>query len=426
MNYQKINLNNCNLHIIQTDLYKTVSFKLNFKRKLKKDEITIRNFASDILFLSSNKYKTRREIEIETENLYNLWASSNTYKSGKYHIISFSAVFLNEKYTEKGMHEKSIEFLSEIIFNPNIIKNKFTSDSFNIVKREIKEGIESIIENPARYSKIRMLSNMDPDSIISIPSTGNLEDLEKISERDLVDYYNSFIDNDMVDIFIIGNFDVEEIKEAILKNIKLKDRKYIKENHMIDDIKKSIKEKIVKEKFDVNQSKLSIGLNVDTLTDFEAQYVMRIFSFILGGGSDSKLFKIVREKHSLCYYISSSYLMDYNSFQIVSGIDSKNFDEVIKLIKEQLKEMQEGNFLETSIEDAKTTYRISIEDLIDNPNAIINSYLGTEYFNSDLLEDKIKNIDKVTKKMIVDVANKVSINTIFLLEGGLDGKESIE
>ena len=47
---------------------------------------------------------------------------------------------------------------------------------------------------------------------------------------------------------------------------------------------------------------------LDGLTDFERNYVLPIYGYILGGGPDSRLFKTVREKHSLCYTVSSSIL----------------------------------------------------------------------------------------------------------------------
>ena len=49
--------------------------------------------------------------------------------------------------------------------------------------------------------------------------------------------------------------------------------------------------------------------------------------------------------------------------------------------------------------------------------SIANNYMSHEYLKTDLLADRIKNIDNITKDMVVDIANKVSINTIYMLEG---------
>ena len=42
------------------------------------------------------------------------------------------------------------------------------------------------------------------------------------------------------------------------------------------------------------------------ISPYERDYVLVLANLILGGGADSKLFKDVREKHSLCYSIHSS------------------------------------------------------------------------------------------------------------------------
>ena len=38
--------------------------------------------------------------------------------------MGFDITFLNEEYTEKGMLDKSIKFLSELVFKPNITKKR--------------------------------------------------------------------------------------------------------------------------------------------------------------------------------------------------------------------------------------------------------------------------------------------------------------
>ena len=69
MEYKKITKDNYNLHIINTDKFKTVNVLFNFKRKIEKNEIAIRNLLNDILINSCSKYKTSREIEIQTQEL---------------------------------------------------------------------------------------------------------------------------------------------------------------------------------------------------------------------------------------------------------------------------------------------------------------------------------------------------------------------
>ena len=128
MNYKKIEHEHYNLHVIQTDKFKTIKMEVYLKRLLNKEDITKRNVLVNTLLESTKKYPSRRLLEIETEELYDLGYKGSNYNSGKYTILSFNISFLNPKYTEENMDEKSIKFLNEILFNPNVNNNMFNSN----------------------------------------------------------------------------------------------------------------------------------------------------------------------------------------------------------------------------------------------------------------------------------------------------------
>ena len=420
MDYKKITNKKYNLHIINTDKFKTINVMVNFKRKIKKDEITIRNLLNDLLINTSKKYKTSRDIEIETEELYDLGVSSNPHKSGNYHIISFKETFLNEKYTEVGMNEKSIEFLLELIFNANINDNKFDKEYFEIIKRTVEDDIKSLKDNTKKYSLTRLYEEMDKGPL-SYRTCGYLEDVDKITESNLYDYYKTVIENDKIDIFIIGN--LSDSYEQLF-NKYIPDTIRIEDNisHYLD--LEVAEEKVKKETIKTNQSKLSIGLKIKDITDFELKYVINLYSLILGGSSNSKLFKVVREENSLCSYISSSVSVISKIITIIAGINASDYDETIKLIKEEIDRLKNGNITEQDIEEAKKIYISGCKEVYDSPNLIINNYLSHEYADLDIVSDRIKKIEKVTKEDIIRLANKVVIDTIFLLEGIDENEET--
>ena len=63
------------------------------------------------------------------------------------------------------------------------------------------------------------------------------------------------------------------------------------------------------------------------LTDFEKHYVAPVTSAIFGNGTNSILFKIVREKNGLCYTINSSVNRFNNSLVVYAGINKKDASE---------------------------------------------------------------------------------------------------
>lgn len=426
MKYKKISNYSYNIHIIKTNKFKTVTVEVNFKRKLVKEDITARNMLVNLLCESNMQYKTKRDLTIATEELYDLYYRGMNYISGKYNIMTFDVKFLNEEYTEEGMLNKSIKFLADLIFKPNITKKNnsisFNSDSYNLSYNLLKDSITSMKENPDMYARTRMLENMEPNSYLSYRGYGYIEDLEKLDNKKLYKYYESVLNSDIVDIFVIGNVNERSIVKIIKENFDcIKTFKKPSESHFTRPKKCRLVPKVSKEHQKINQSKLILGYKIDKMTDFELRYVLNVYSYILGGGPDSKLFKTVREENSLCYYISSIGNPLNSILTINAGINKDDYKNAVSLIKKEVSNMKKGKFNNEDIIKAKITYVNSLKELEDNPQSLISLYAGIEYLNSDSFEDRFKKINKVTANDVVKLASKIHLDTIYLLEGDIDG-----
>ena len=419
MNYEKIKTIAYNMHIIKTDKFKTIKIKISFKRKITKEDITYRNMLVNLLMESTKKYPTARLIEIESENLYNVGFGSGTSYSGNYHIMNFELNFLNEKYTEIGMNQKSLQFFLNFLFEPNVVNGAFNEKAFNISKNILRDDILSYDDSPNRYSNQKLLEAMVPNTPTSYNSFGYLEVLENITPKSLYEYYESVLKSDLIDIFVIGDVNKNEIKELIKDNFNIRTLKKESSTHFLENKKFKSRFHIIKESKKLEQSKLLLGYKIVPMTKREKMYVSYIYSYILGGGPDSMLFNYVREKNSLCYSVSSSIYGISDLMVISAGINAKDANKAIRIIKEQVKKMQKGDFDLEEIEKAKITYLASLKGLEDNPNSILSMYISKEYLDYDLVSERIENIKTITKEEIVALAKKIHPDTIFILEGSI-------
>lgn len=417
MNYKKIQNGAYNIHFIKTDKFKTISMRINFKRKIKENEVTKRNLLTRVLLESNEIYKTSRLIEIETEKLYGLMIRSSATISGNYSVMSFESSFLNEEYTDDNMIEKSLDFILGFILNPDIENKKFNEKNFNLCVSALKTEIESLKENTGRYGMHKMLEAMDSKAPYAISADGSIEELEKITRENLYEYYKEIIKGDLIDIFIIGDFDENKVKTIINNKLKINTLKRPSESHYVTHKSKRLKPKTTTEKMDIEQSKLYIGCKLDKLTPFEQKYVMNIYSFILGGSPNSRLFMNLREKNSLCYSVNSIYQPVFNLLIITAGINASDFKKSVTLIKQELKNITQGKFDEKEIEAGIITYKNTFKEVEDSAFSILNAYTSCEYLNYDPIEKRIKEIEKITKEDVIKVSKKIHIDTIFLLEG---------
>lgn len=417
MKYDTYSLGAYNLHIITTKQYKTVTMLMNFKERVKRENITARNLISYILSNSTKDYPTKRTFYQKKEDLYGLTCSSTTYLSGHYNVMKFTTSFLNETYTEEGMLFDSLQFIRDLLLNPNIENQSFSEETVNQAKNYLKEILEEEKNNPKAYSIIRLKDEMLPKSEASYHANGYLEDLDDIDGKTLYQTYESMIKTNTIDIFLLGDVNSETIKRWFQEHFSINTMKKKTDPHFLKHTKFRQRSHKVIEEREFQQSKLAIGCKVEELTTFEQQYVLIVYNFLLGGSPDSKLFQTVREKNSLCYYISSTIQPVSRLLLIQSGINREDFNKAVTLIKKEMKNMQAGKIEEADIEQAKLTYLSSCKGMADDPIRLLSAYVSHIYMGFDLLEKRMEEMPKVTKEQIVKVAKKVHLDTIYLLEG---------
>ena len=404
------------LHLYKTDKFRTVSISLVFRRVIKKEDITIRNVLTNMLLKSSKNYKSKRDLAIKAQELYSCEVSNQNYRLGNYIFSNINMNVLNDKYTEEGNLEEAIKYLSELIFKPDVYNKKFNEKNLELVKNNIGNNIVSLKEDSTKYSIVRLNEIFNSNSPISYRVCGYLEDLENIDGESLYKYYESFINHDFLDIYVVGNVDNEIIK-MIKKYFKFRTVKRRRVPYKLDKFRVRSRKLKGTESIDNSQSVISIMCPIGKLSDYEEKYVLPLYNYILGGTADSKLFREVREKNSLCYGISSNTNAFDGVMKIVSGIDKSNYNKCITLIEEELQNMRWAKFTNKDINIAKEYYLTNLEEILESPSNIINDCLVSDLLKLDSIDKRREMITKVKKSDISKLAKKIKLDTIFYLEG---------
>ena len=410
MEYICYNMNAYNLHIVNTKKFKTITVDICFREKINKDEITLRNLLKEIMVNASYDYPSERELIKATEELYDLKLLTSTYRIGNYNFLSMKIRFLNEKYTEKGMNYASIKLLLDLIFKP-----KLDAD-FEKCKNKIEKSILSLNDNKVKYAISKLLESTK-DMPYSYNFYGNIEDLNKITIEDIKKCYENLLTNDIIDIFVVGEVNPEEIKNIFKENFKVKTFHKVDNKVIVKELTPRAKTNIIREQDDINQIQLTILCSLNSITEYERKYVSLVYSEMLGGSANSILFDTVREKNSYAYYVNSIIKPYDNNMIIYSGIHEDNEKEVIKLIKKCLKDITKGKFNNEIFQSSKNTIISSLKASLDNPIGIINNCLSNILVSSPTIEEKIKIIEKITKEEVINFSKKITIHTIYILEG---------
>ena len=152
---------------------------------------------------------------------------------------------------------------------------------------------------------------------------------------------------------------------------------------------------------------------------------VKVMTDIFGGAPYSKLFTVVREKMSLCYYCAARLYSVKGIVCVDSGIEMENFERARDGILKQLELMKSGDFTDDVITASKIGLSDSIRSVGDSLTAIENWYLSHIFDAKPASPEQfIESIHAVTREDIVKAAGQLQLDTIYLLKGnGGDANE---
>ena len=404
------------LHKIKTNKYKTNLMSVFLTSKLSRDDITKKALILTVLRRGTNNLKTQEEISKKLEELYGASFDCGIDKLGDKHVLKFYVESLNEQYLyqKEDILSQSLNILFDIVFNPLLENGAFKQEYIDEEKQNLRIIIEGQKDNKAAYATQRCIEEMYKEKPYGLYKYGYVEDLEKIDSKNLYEAYLNLIKNCKIDIFVSGDFDEKTLEEKVKSNQQISKLEPRKVEYLDEESESSNtqEENVVRENMQISQGKLNIGL--DVLSDNKS--AVSVYNAILGGGANSKLFQNVREKASLAYSAGSIYIKPKSKIIIKTGIEHKNYDKALQIIKEQIDDMKNGKFSDEDIQHAKELIIASFKSMQDEQDSEISFYFGREIQKeSKDIDKQIKEVSEVTKQNIVDVANKIKINTIFFL-----------
>jgi len=143
-------------------------------------------------------------------------------------------------------------------------------------------------------------------------------------------------------------------------------------------------------------------------------YALAVLSSILGGGMSSRLFQKLREEMGVGYYVRAynDSFTDHGFFQVSAGVDNKRIEEVLRAVLAECRKLKTELVSQEELDKVKEYLIGNMKLSLEGSDDIANFYGAQELLKHklDTLEEKAKEIRKVTKEEVQNLAKDIFKN----------------
>lgn len=419
--------NGISLHVMVTGKFKTISIGLFLHQELNGELAALNALLPAVLEQGCRLYPEYLTIQRKLENLFGADLAADIIKSGERHTLAFTVEAAHDRYLGENGDQLagSLTILSAVVSDPLLDGEAFRDDYVRQEKSQLVKDIRALLNDKVAYATERCLALMCAGEKFGVFKLGCIEDYDRISPADLYVYYNNIICNNPVDIYIVGDLDQDQVLAAVSEvfNFPRNCKQIILPQTEVRP--GPAESRSYEEQMAVSQTKLVLGYRTATGFRDELHCPLLVYSGILGGFPHSKLFMKVREEAGLAYYVHSRLERHKGLLLIAAGINYQDLEQARSIIELQLSAMAEGEISDAELENTKRGLINQYLSRRDSPNQLINFHLdgiigGYNYSFEELL----KGIEAVGREEIRRVAERIRLDTVYLLrpaEGGENG-----
>jgi zinc protease len=270
-------------------------------------------------------------------------------------------------------------------------------------------GIKAAEEEPGYIAAVAFAKSLFGDTPYGYPTTGTSDSVAKLNGDDVRNFYRDYYKLGSAVIGVAGDVDANEVKALLEKSLPGPGGAVeAQPQPTVSALAPGLDIKLIDR--NVQQANVMLGF-VGIARSNPDYYKIQVMNYILGGGVfASRLMKTVRSKAGLAYHVSS--IFDARKFPgpfaVVLQTKNQSANEAIKMVLQQMRQMQESPVSDAELDNARKFLVGSFPLKIDRQEQIAGFMLQVELYGLglDYAEHYPKLIESVTKQDVLEVARK--------------------
>ncbi|MDD5551654.1 MAG: pitrilysin family protein [Candidatus Pacebacteria bacterium] len=357
-----------------------------------KKENGISHFLEHMYFKGTKKRKSALDVSKEIDGVGGI---INAFTSKDY-----TGYFVKVDYSHFNL---ALDLVSDIFLNSTL-----PDEEINKERGVIIEEIKMFEDTPMHYIEWVWEELLYGDQPAGWKITGERKNVLKIQREDFLNYIKNYYVSQNTVVCVAGKIDNKKTLSMIGDCFSDISQKTQKKKKSVREFQTSPRKLFFKK--NTKQTHLALGVRAFNIFD-KRRFALQVLSVILGGNMSSRMFQELREKRGLAYYIHTSVELNPDTGYLVTyaGIDHKNIEKATFLITQEYKKIKKGNLTEKEIKMAKEYIKGLFGLSLEESDNIASFYASQALLERNIIspEEKIRAIDKVNKRDILNVAKYI-------------------
>ncbi len=349
----------------------------------------ISHFIEHMLFKGTSR-RTTKQI---AEEIDAVGGQLNAFTTKEY--TCYYAKVLGERF------HLGIDLLADMFTN-----SLFAPEEIEKEKLVILEEIKSFEDSPDELVHDMLAGAILKEHPLGWPILGTPESIARINRQVIMKYLLQHYTPDNIVIAAAGNLQIDQIIAEVEKSFSKLSGEF---NYQFPPLPAFSPEIVLKSK-DTEQVHLCLGTR-GVNRKHSDKYAVFVLDSILGGSVSSRLFQELREERGLVYVTGSNHsaFKDTGIFSVYAGTSFKNYDEVVGLIKHEIKRLFNEMVSDIELNRAKEQLKGNLLLGLESTSNRMNRIAKLELYQDQLLtpEESVAKVEAVTKDDILRIAGEM-------------------
>lgn len=331
-----------------------------------------------LLEQGSARHPSQMAITRAEELLYGAEIQIDGDRLAESHRFSLGMAWVGDRFLPKGagVEHGTLSLGRELLTEPlrGAGGELFPPASFERERQQLVRRIQSLKDDRAAWAHERFLACLCADEPYGIPPWGSAEQIAALEPEDCERARLGLLASAPLTAVAVGPINPDELATWLeslggdrtkpLPSTTTRDAGELRE---------------VREHLAIDQARFLMGFRFTPPADAEQMEALSLTSSLLGGGTHSRLFRVVREERSLCYGISSSIRTRKGILTVGAGIDADSYEEVRDEVLNQIGQLACGEFSEKELSLTKVNLLNDLDALGDSAPSLAGFFTREEH-----------------------------------------------